>query len=403
MAQGFEVFRMEKLPTEGAVVRSLRHDLDLSYENEQGEKEYYRKTRNEELANKNQYWGKKKSDVDVSQEELYQKALKRWREKLPEKRRKNAVVGAQCIFTFSHELLEDNFKYTAYFVDCQKFVYDHFGKENVFNWACHLDEKTPHITFQFVPKDEKGNLNARKIFGNKKTLSEWQDKFHDEVGQKHGLMRGIKKTNVIHQTLDRFYGQLKNLDEDLDKLELSKKSLGESWEDYFTRTKAELKSFVEPMLKPLATLRTQVAKFEKRRENEENDYSKRLSELAADRDKLEKDRQNNDKYIAEQVQKGKKELYDRLHKQIYDELNGQFLASHKRYNEVVEYLDTETPLNFSRKTPDGEKSVDFQNWSKQQLADELASWYLDDEPNVHKRKREIEREFERNRQISNIR
>lgn len=393
MAQGFEVFRMEKLKTEGAVVRSLRHDLDMSYENEQGETVYYRKTRDDELSKKNQYWGKTKADDTVSQEELYQKALKRWREKLPEKRRKNAVVGAQCIFTFSHELLEDKkFKYGDYFVDCQKFVNEHFGKENVFNWALHMDEKTPHISFQFVPKDEKGNLNARKIFGNKKTLSEWQDKFHAEVGEKYNLKRGIKKTNIIHQTLDRFYGQLKNLDEDLDRLELSKKSLGESWEDYFARTKAELKSFVEPMLKPLATLRTQVAKFEKERENHDEEYSKRLSELAAERSKLDLDRKNNDKYIAEQIQKGTDALAKSLSKQIYKELSDQFEQTHELYQEFKKFYETEN-YHYSK----GDKTIDFKNWTKKQLADELASWYLDDEPTVHTRKRSIEREFERNR------
>ncbi|WP_407391310.1 MobV family relaxase [Carnobacterium jeotgali] len=397
MAQGFEVFRMEKLKTEGAVVRSLRHDLDLSYENEQGEKEWYRKTRNDELSKQNQYWGKVRAEDTVTQDELYQRAMKRWRSALPEKRRKNAVVGAQAIFSFSHELLQDkNFKFGKYLSDCLEFCRKEFGKDNVVNWALHMDEKTPHITVLFVPKDEKGNLNARKIFGNKKTLSEWQDKFHAEVGEKYNLKRGIKKTNIIHQTLDRFYGQLKNLDEDLDKLELSKKSLGESWEDYFTRTKAELKSFVEPMLKPLATLRTQVAKFEKERENHDVEYSKRLSELAAERSKLDLDQKNNDKYIAEQVQKGKKELSDKLRSEIYEELNAQFMASHERYNEVVEFLDAE-PYKFSRKTADGEKSISFASMTKQELAKELASWYLDDEPTVHKRKREIEREFERNR------
>lgn len=393
MAQGFEVFRMEKLKTEGAVVRSLRHDLDLSYENEQGEKEWYRKTRNDELSKQNQYWGKTKAEDTVTQDELYQRAMKRWRSALPEKRRKNAVVGAQAIFSFSHELLEDkNFKPLKYLGDCLEFCRKEFGKDNVVNWALHMDEKTPHITVLFVPKDEKGNLNARKIFGNKKTLSEWQDKFHAEVGEKYNLKRGIKKTNIIHQTLDRFYGQLKNLDEDLDRLELSKKSLGESWEDYFARTKAELKSFVEPMLKPLATLRTQVAKFEKECENHDVEYSKRLSELAAERSKLDLDRKNNDKYIAEQVQKGKDALAESLSNQIYKELSDQFEQTHELYQEFKKFYETEN-YHYSK----GDKTIDFKNWTKKQLADELASWYLDDEPTVHTRKRSIEREFERNR------
>ena len=56
MADGrFEVFRMEKLKTEGDVLRSVRHDQDLSYKNEQGEEVFYRKTRDEELEKKNRY------------------------------------------------------------------------------------------------------------------------------------------------------------------------------------------------------------------------------------------------------------------------------------------------------------------------------------------------------------
>ena len=50
----------------------------------------------------------------------------------------------------------------------------------------------------------------------------------------------------------------------------------------------------------------------------------------------------------------------------------------------------------SMKFTKGEKSIDFNKMSYKQLAEELASFYLDDEPTVHKRKREIEREFERN-------
>jgi hypothetical protein len=390
---------MEKLKTEGAVVRSLRHDLDLSYNNEQGEKVYYRKTRDDELAKKNAYWGQKEG---VSQDELFQQAMKRWRSKLPEKVRKNAVVGAQCIFSFSHELLKDkNFKPGEYFIDCHQFVKKHFGAENVFNWALHLDEKTPHVSFHFLPIDENGKLNARKIFGNKKTLSEWQDKVHEEIGKKHNLDRGIKKTNIIHQTLNRFYGQLKNLDEDLDKLKLEKKEILEDWEDYFVRTKTKLKSFVEPMLKPLASLEAEIKRFEKKREDEEKEYYDKFTKLNVEREDFEKEKKDHAKNVREEIQKGKQELYDRLYKQVFDDLEKQFLETHDRYNEIVDYLDTEQPLKFKRSFSDGsERTVDFKNWSKQQLADELAKWYLDDETKVRERKKEIERDFERNRERS---
>ena len=382
MAQGFEVFRMEKLKTEGAVVRSLRHDLDLSYENEQGEKEWYRKTRNDELSKKNQYWGKVKAEDTVTQDELYQRALKRWRSALPEKRRKNAVVGAQAIFSFSHELLQDkNFKFGEYLGDCLKFCRKKFGKDNVVNWALHMDEKTPHITVLFVPKDEKGNLNARKIFGNKKTLSEWQDRFHEEVGKNYGLQRGIKKTNQIHETLNRFYGKLKNLDEDLDRLQLDKKSLGESWEDYFSRTKQELKSFVEPMLRPLASLRQQVAKFEKQQENFENEKSLFAAQQIGEKQALERDRKA--------LERAQQAFDDKLSTEV-----------EKRVSELIPSLRQELEQMYvpkDLKFTKGDKTVNFFKRPYSELAKELSNFYLDDEPKVHERKREIEREFSRNR------
>lgn len=377
MAQGFEVFRMEKLKTEGAVVRSLRHDLDMSYENEQGETVYYRKTRDDELSKKNQYMWK-----GESQEEKFQKALKRWRNNLPEKRRKNAVLGAQCIMSFSHEMLQDKkFNYYDFFADCQKFVNKHFGEENVFNWAFHRDEKTPHITFQFLPKDEKGNLNARKIFGNKKTLSEWQDKFHEEVGQKYGLKRGIKKTNIIHETLNRFYGAIKNLDEDLDKFELSKKSLGESWEDYFIRTKAELKSFVEPMLKPLASLQKEITKFEKAQENLEKEKEQNQKDLDAQKKLLDADREALTRA---------KEQFDEKIQEAVEKRVGELLPDIQKEFESM-YVPKD--LKFSK----GDKTVNFFKKPYSELARELADFYLDSEPKVHERKREIEKEFNRNR------
>ena len=105
MTRGFEVFRMEKLKTEGAVLRAVRHDLDMSYENDKGEEVFYRKTRDEEREHLNQYCYKYWTDKDGqkherSKEERLQLAMKNFRKRLPDKIRKNAVVGAQAICTF---------------------------------------------------------------------------------------------------------------------------------------------------------------------------------------------------------------------------------------------------------------------------------------------------------------
>lgn len=268
MARRFEVFRMEKLKDEAAVVRAVRHDLDLSYQNEKGEIVHYRRTRDAELEHKNRYMHEQ-GKAKQSKEERFQYAMKSFREKLPpkEKRRKNAVLGAQCIFSFSHELLQDpEFKVSDFFTECQKFVHEHFGKENVFCWAAHFDEKTPHITFQFVPKiGEK--LNARAIFGNKSKLSEWQDKFHNEVGAKFGLERGIKRAYASRDTLQRFYGQIQQIDDNLSQFQPPSKKPLESQEAYNERLRASMKEYLEPMLKPLTSMENEIKRLEKRLEN----------------------------------------------------------------------------------------------------------------------------------------
>lgn len=288
MEKRFEVFRLEKLATESHVARSIRHDMDCHRKNEAGELVPMRKTADPTLSGQNQYSAK------GDPEERARRALNRWRKNLPEKRRKNAVVGAQAVFSFSHEMLEDKkFRSGHYLIDCLDFCKNHFGGDNIVSWAIHMDETTPHISVIFLPKDEKGNLNARKIFGNKKTMSEWQDRFHEEVGQKHGLERGIQKTGIYHQTLERFYGQLHKLDQELDQLELSKKNLTETWDNYFERTRLTLKSFVEPMLKPLANLEAEIKKFEKQKK-----------EFSQERKQL----RSKEKFMEEEIEKLKNEL-----------------------------------------------------------------------------------------------
>ncbi|MCD7847028.1 MAG: plasmid recombination protein [Oscillospiraceae bacterium] len=55
----------------------------------------------------------------------------------------------------------------------------------------HMDEKTPHIHLSFVPLTEDGRLSAKEIVGNKKKLTEWQDRFWEHMVRKYpDLERG---------------------------------------------------------------------------------------------------------------------------------------------------------------------------------------------------------------------
>ncbi|WP_430786996.1 MobV family relaxase [Virgibacillus flavescens] len=62
-----------------------------------------------------------------------------------------------------------------YFKDSLEFVKKEYGEKNLLYATVHLDEKTPHMHFGFVPLTEDGRLSAKDVVGNKKALSLLQD------------------------------------------------------------------------------------------------------------------------------------------------------------------------------------------------------------------------------------
>ena len=55
----------------------------------------------------------------------------------------------------------------------------------------HLDEKSPHMHLCFVPLTEDKRLSAKEILGNKKKLTQWQDKYWEHMVKKYpDLERG---------------------------------------------------------------------------------------------------------------------------------------------------------------------------------------------------------------------
>lgn len=94
-----------------------------------------------------------------------------------------------------------------FFRDSLDFLQDEYGADNMVYATVHLDENVPHMHFGFVPLTEDGRLSAKERLGNKKALTELQDRFNQYVNQKgYGLSRGIAKTvsEREHKDIDRF-------------------------------------------------------------------------------------------------------------------------------------------------------------------------------------------------------
>lgn len=185
----YAILRTQKLKSTGSVWRSLKHSF----------REQPTPNAEPEKASQNQHLGA------TSAAEAMQKV----RDRLPEKRRKDAVLAIEYLITASPEAME---KMGAqgrndYFNDSLKWLRKKHGSANVVYTGIHKDESTPHMYAYVIPLDQStGRLNARRWLGGAKALSDMQTEFAQEVGARHGLERGIKGSRAKHERVRRHYG-----------------------------------------------------------------------------------------------------------------------------------------------------------------------------------------------------
>ena len=85
-------------------------------------------------------------------------------------------------------------------------------KENsiIVSLALHLDESTPHLQAIVVPRNKRGELSFRSVFGgdNKgETLSEWQTRAAVPVAPL-GIERGLMGSRATHRKIKDYYGSV---------------------------------------------------------------------------------------------------------------------------------------------------------------------------------------------------
>ena len=113
--------------------------------------------------------------------------------------RKDAVVMAQVLVTSDQSFFKnlDTEKQKEFFEDSYNFLRERYGRENIISATVHVDEKTPHMHFNFVPVTEDGRLSAKSVL-TRQNLIEQQTAFYEEVGKKYGLERGIEGGSKKH-------------------------------------------------------------------------------------------------------------------------------------------------------------------------------------------------------------
>lgn len=107
--------------------------------------------------------------------------------------RKDSIRMIETLFTASPEFFKGKKRaeIRVFFEEALHFLEQHQSKETIISAVVHMDEKTPHMHLSFVPLTEDGRLCAKEIVGNKKKLTQWQDRFWEHMVKKYpDLERG---------------------------------------------------------------------------------------------------------------------------------------------------------------------------------------------------------------------
>src|SRR5690625_1507532 len=145
--------------------------------------------------------------------------------------RKDAIKHVDGLITSDNEFFNklNEEETNQFFRDSLDFLEQEYGKENMLYATVHLDEKVPHMHFGFVPLTDDGRLSAKERLGNKKDMTELQDRFNQYVNSKgYELQRGTAEEVSArqHQDIDKYKKEteyhkqeLQTVQKDLEKLE----------------------------------------------------------------------------------------------------------------------------------------------------------------------------------------
>lgn len=105
---------------------------------------------------------------------------------------------------FNNQKPEDT---KRFFEHAKEFLEQEYGKGNLLYATVHMDEKTPHMHYGVVPITDDGRLSAKEVVGNKKALTDFQDRFNEHVKQRgYDLQRGQSRqvTNAKHEQMSQY-------------------------------------------------------------------------------------------------------------------------------------------------------------------------------------------------------
>ena len=143
-----------------------------------------------------------KNHHSVATPEAVKQAIK---DRLPEKRRSDAVLCIEYLITASPEWEGwGSSKEVEFFERASLWLMDKHGAENIAGMSIHRDISTPHLVAYVVPIDQRGKLNCKDFLGGRVKLNQMQTDFANTVANL-GLTRGKEGSKAKHTSIKEYY------------------------------------------------------------------------------------------------------------------------------------------------------------------------------------------------------
>ena len=187
-----------------------------------------------------------KNHHTIATPEAVKKAIQ---DRLPEKRRSDAVLCIEYLITASPEWegwgnsLEDEF-----FKRSAQWLMDKHGEENIAGISIHRDISTPHLVAYVIPIDQKGKLNCKDFLGGRAKLNKMQTDFANTVADL-GLTRGKEGSKAKHTSIKEYYHDINHARDFSITTVAPKPEMFESKARYGEKVTAAVIEQIEPTVK----------------------------------------------------------------------------------------------------------------------------------------------------------
>ena len=208
--------------------------------------------------------------------------------------RSDSVRVVEALVTASPEFFKGKKKgeIKAYFQEALDFIREHQDPKTIISAVVHMDEKTPHMHLCFVPLTADKRLSAKEIVGNKKKLTQWQDRFWEHMVKKYpDLERGESAGETGRDHIPpRVFKEMARLTKQAERLDMLLSDVKLS--NYKERT-AQVMAFLDKYIPDVAAMETQMKKYHKCFTTAEAEKAVLKAENESLTDKLEKSQQQS--------------------------------------------------------------------------------------------------------------